>query len=80
MIHLRQVAKDNARVSSQMATESNKRYQDLHAVAANVISVLSPPAPARMTVANRLHTVPPWVLEVATYCICLGVASAMAAA
>ena len=33
-----------------------------------------------MTLADRLRTVPPWVVEVATYCISLGAASAMAVA
>jgi len=32
------------------------------------------------TLVDRLHTVPPWVMEVATYCIHLGAASAMVAA
>ena len=77
-IHLHQVAKDNAHVSSHMAAESNRRYQDLQAAARNAIRVLSPPAPAGMTVADYLHTVPPWVMEVATYCIHLGATSAMA--
>jgi len=62
-----------------MAVESNNRYQDLHAAAGNAIRVLSPPAPAGTTLADRLRTVPPWVMEVATYCIRLGSASAMAA-
>jgi hypothetical protein len=32
------------------------------------------------TLVDRLHTMPPWVMEVATYCIRLGAASAMAIA
>ena len=31
-----------------------------------------------MTLADRLRTVPPWVMEVATYCIRLGAATTMA--
>ena len=73
-IRLCQVAEDNACVSSQMAVESNRRYQDLHAAAGNAVRVLSPPAPAGMTLADRLYTVPPRVVEVATYCIHLGAA------
>jgi hypothetical protein len=46
----------------------------------NIVHVLSPPAPTGTTLADRLHTVQPWVMEVATYCICLGGASAMATA
>ena len=42
--------------------------------------MLSPSAPAGMTLADRLHTMPPWVVEVATYCIRLGAALAMATA
>ena len=80
MIHLRQVAEDNARVSSRMAAKSNRRYQDLHVAASNAIHVLSPPTPTWATLVDHLRTVPPWVMEVATYCICLGAASAMAAA
>jgi hypothetical protein len=63
-----------------MAVESNRRYQDLHMVAGNAVRVLSPPAPAGMTLANRLRTMPPWVMEVAMYCIRLGATSAMAVA
>jgi hypothetical protein len=63
-----------------MAAESNWRYQDLHAVAGNVVRVLLPPASVGVTLADRLCTVLPWVMEVATYCIRLGAASAMAAA
>ena len=63
-----------------MATESNRCYQDLHAIAGNAVRVLSPPALARMTQVDRLCTVPPLVMEVATYCICLGATSAMATA
>ena len=62
-----------------MATESNRCYQDLHATAGNTIRVLSPPASTGMTLADRLRTVPPRVVEVATYCILLGAALAMAA-
>ena len=77
---LRQVAKDNACVSSWMAVRSNRRYQDLHAVAGNAVRVFSPPAPMGTTLADHLCTVPLWVMEVTTYCIRLGAASAMAAA
>ena len=63
-----------------MVAESNRRYQDLHTVAGNVVCVLLPPVLAGMTLADRLHTVLPWVMEVATYYICLGAASAMATA
>ena len=62
-----------------MAAESNRRYQDLHAAAGNAIGVLSPPTPAGMTLADHLRTVPPQVVEVATYCIRLRAALAMAA-
>jgi hypothetical protein len=48
-IYLRQVAKDT-RVSSQMVPESNKRYQDLHAIASNAVRVLPPPAPVLMII------------------------------
>ena len=40
----------------------------------------SPPAPAGMTLADRLCTMPPRVVEVATYCIHLRTASTMAVA
>ena len=63
-----------------MAVESNRRYQDLHAAAGNAVRVLSPPVPMGTTLADRLHTVPPWVMEVATYCIRLVAASTMATA
>ena len=63
-----------------MAGESNRHYQDLHATAGNAINVLSPPAPMGMTLVDRLRTMPPRVMEVATYCIGLGVALAMATA
>ena len=62
-----------------MAVESNRRYQDLHAAAGNAVRVLSPPTPMGITLADLLHTVPPWVMEVATYYIFLGATSAMAA-
>jgi hypothetical protein len=55
-----------------MVAESNKSYQDLHTVVGNIVCVLSPPAPVGMTLADRLCTVPPWVMEVAMYCIHLG--------
>ena len=80
VIHLHQVAKDNAHVSSHMAAESNRRYQDLQAAARNAIRVLSPPVAVGTTLVDRLRTVPPWVMEVATYNIRLGAASAMATA
>jgi hypothetical protein len=48
--------------------------------AGNVVRVLSPPTPTGTTLADHLRTVPPRVLEVATYCILLGAALAMAAA
>jgi len=63
-----------------MAAKSNRRYQDLHAVAGNAVRVFSPPAPRGTTLADHLCTVPLWVMEVTTYCIRLGAASAMAAA
>ena len=63
-----------------MAAKSNRCYQDLHAAAGNAVCVLSPPTPVGMTLADHLHTVSPWVVEVATYCISLGAASAMAVA
>jgi hypothetical protein len=78
-IHLCQVAEDNACVSSQMATESNRRYQDLHTTAGNAVRMLLPPAPTGMTMVDCLHTVPSWVMEVAMYFIRLGATSAMAA-
>jgi hypothetical protein len=62
-----------------MVAESNRRYQDLHTAAGNAIRVLLPPAPTGRTLADRLHTVPLQVMEVATYCIHLGAALAMAA-
>jgi hypothetical protein len=43
-------------------------------------SVLLPPTPVGMTLADRLRTMPPRVMEVATYYICLWAVSAMAAA
>ena len=79
-ICLCQVAENNAHVSSWMKAESNRCYQDLHAAAVNVVRVLSPPVLAGMTLADHLHTMPPWVMEVDTYCIFLGASSAMAAA
>jgi hypothetical protein len=78
-IRLRQVAEDNAHVSSQMVAESNTCYQDLHAAAGNAVHVLLPPAPMGMTLVDHLRTMPPRVEEVATNCIRLGAASAMAA-
>jgi hypothetical protein len=38
-----------------MAAKRNRRYQDLHTVAGNVICVLSPPAPVRMTLVDYLY-------------------------
>ena len=46
----------------------------------NAIRMLSPLALVRMTLANCLYTVPLRVMEVATYCIRLRAASAMATA
>ena len=63
-----------------MATESNRRYQDLHVAADNAIRMLSPLALMRMTLADCLCTVPLRVMEVAMYCIHLGATSAMATA
>ena len=63
-----------------MAAESNRHYQDLHAAAGKAVRVLLPPALAGMTLVDRLRTVPLRVMEVATYCIRLRAASAMAAA
>ena len=63
-----------------MAIESNRRYQDLHAAACNTVCMLSPLAPAGMTLADCLSTVSPQVVEVAMYCIHLEAASAMATA
>ena len=63
-----------------MVAKSNRRYQDLHTVTGNTVRVLSPPAPMGMTLADRLHIVSPRVMEVASYCIRLGAALAMAAA
>ncbi|XP_066324137.1 uncharacterized protein [Miscanthus floridulus] len=63
-----------------MVAKSNMCYQDLHAAEGNVVHVLSPPAPTGMTLADRLRTVPLWVMEVATYCIHLGATSSMATA
>ena len=80
VIRLRHVAKDNTHVSSRMLAKSNRHYQDLHTVAGNAIRVLSPPAPMGTSLADHLHTMPPWVVEVATYCIRLGAALAMATA
>ena len=79
-IRICQVAEDNAHVSSQMAAKSNRCYQDLHAAAGNAVCVLSPPTPVGMTLADGLHTMPPQVVEVSTYCICLGDALAITAA
>jgi hypothetical protein len=76
VICLHQVDEDNVRVS-RMVAESNKRYKDLHTAAGNAVRVLSPPATTGMTRADRLRTVPPWVMQVAMYCICLGTALAM---
>ena len=42
--------------------------------------MLFPPAPTGRTLADHLRTMPPRVMEVATYCIGLGVALAMATA
>ena len=61
-----------------MVVKSNRHYQDLHVVVGNVVRMLSPPAPMGTTLVDRLHTVPPWVMEVATYCIHLGATLAMA--
>jgi hypothetical protein len=61
-----------------MAAESNRCYQDLHMATGNAIDVLSPPAPARMPLADCLYTVPPRVMEVAMYWIHLGATLAMA--
>jgi hypothetical protein len=63
-----------------MVTESNRRNQDLHMAAGNAVRLLSPPAPAGTTLADRLRTVPPWVEEVAMYYIRLGATLAIAAA
>jgi hypothetical protein len=63
-----------------MSAKSNMRYQDLHVAAGNVVRVLSLPAPMGMSLTDNLYTVPPRVMEVATHCIRLGAASAMAAA
>ena len=63
-----------------MVAKSNRRYQDLHTTIGNAVRVLSPPAPIGTTLADLLRTVPPRVMEVAMYCICLGAASAMATA
>jgi hypothetical protein len=63
-----------------MAAKSNRRYQDLHTAAGNVVCVLSPPVPAGMTLADCLHIVPPRSVEVAMYCIRLGAALAIATA
>jgi hypothetical protein len=79
-ILLRQVAEDNACVSSRMVAKSNRHYQDLHAAAGNAIYVLLPPVLAGTTLADRLRTMPPWIMEVATYCFRLGATSALAAA
>ena len=48
--------------------------------AGNTVCMLSPPAPTGATLADCLLTMLPWVMEVATYCIHLGVALAMATA
>jgi hypothetical protein len=61
-----------------LVAETNRHYQDLHVVAGNVVRVLSPPAPMGTTLADRLCTVPPWVMELATYYIRLGATLAMA--
>jgi hypothetical protein len=63
-----------------MGAKSNRHYQDLHTVVGNVVRVLSPPAPTGTTLVDRLHTVPPRVVEVTMYCILLGAALAMAVA
>ena len=63
-----------------MVAQSNRRYQDLHAAASNAVRVLLPPTHARTTLVDHLRTMPPWVMEVATYCILLGATLAMAAA
>jgi hypothetical protein len=63
-----------------MAAESNCRFQSINAAAGNAVRTLEPPAPAGTTVAECLRSVPPWVLEVATYCIHLGAASALVTA
>ena len=60
-----------------MAVESNRRYQDLHAAAGNAVRVLLSHAPVGTTLVERLRTMPPWVMEVAMYCIRLGAALAM---
>ena len=63
-----------------MVDKSNRRYQDLHTAAGNVVRVLLPPVPTGTTLVDHLRTVPLWVMEVATYYICLGATSAMATA
>ena len=63
-----------------MAAESNRRYQDLHTAAGNAVRMLSPHAPMGMTLADHLCTVLPCIVEVDTYCICLGAPLAMATA
>ena len=63
-----------------MVAKSNRRYQDLHAAAGNTVCMISPTVLAGMTLVDHLCTMPPWVMEVATYYIHLGAASSMAAA
>ena len=63
-----------------MVAKSNRCYQDLHVAAGNAVRVLSPPVLAGMTLADYIRTMPPWVMEVVTYCIRLGAASTMATA
>ena len=50
-----------------MVAKSNMHYQALHMVVGNAVYVLLPPVPTGMTLANCLRTMPPWVVEVATY-------------
>jgi hypothetical protein len=58
-----------------MVVKSNRRYQDLHAVVGNAVHLLSPPALVGTTLVDHLRTVSPWVMDVATDCICLGAAT-----
>jgi hypothetical protein len=46
----------------------------------NTVRVLSLPAPMGTTLADCLRTMPPQVIEVATYCIHLGATLAMVVA
>ena len=63
-----------------MTAESNRSYQDLHAAGGNTVRMLSQHVPTGMTLVDCLCTMPPRVMEVATYCIHLGAASTMVAA